>query len=97
MNKLDIIQPTAKRLCTRYLKGCTYCKYNAPHPSPAQSDWSSEDWDGDTEKAREQRSLIDLKLLDNQIQDTIQGITQDTLQDKQEKDLINSLENLTLE
>ena len=82
MNKLNIIQPTPKRLCNRSLKDCTYCKYNAPHPSPTPSDWSSEDWDGDKAKAREQRSLIDFKLLDNQIQDTIQDITQDTSQDK---------------
>ena len=59
MNKLNIIQPIPKRLCTRSLKDCTYCKYNAPHPSPAPSDWSSEVWDDDKAKAREQRSLID--------------------------------------
>ena len=93
MKKLNKIQPTAKRLCTRSLKDCIYCKYNAQHPSPAPSDWSSGDWDGDKAKAREQRSLIDFKLFDNQIQDIIQ----DTLQDKQEKGLINGLENLTLE
>ena len=93
MNKLNIIQPTPERLCTRTLKDCTYCMYNAPHPSPAPSDWSSEDWDGDKAKAREQGSLIDFKLLDSQIQDTIQ----DTTPDKQEKNLINGLENLMLE
>ena len=97
MNKLDIIQPTPKRLCTRSLKDCTYCKYDALHPSSALSDWSSEDWDGDKAKAREQGSLIDFKLLGNQIQGTIQDTTQDASQDKQEKDLINSLENLMLE
>ena len=96
MNKLDIIQPTPKRLCTRSLKDCTDCNYNAPHPSPAPSNWPIEDWDGDKTKAREQRSLIDFKLLDNQIQDTVQDTTQDISQDKQEKDLINGLENLTL-
>ena len=93
MNKLDIIQPTPKRLCTRSLKDCTYCKYNAPHSSPAPSDWSSEDWDGDKAKAREQRSLIDFNLLGNQVQDTMQ----DTSHDKEGKDLINGLENLMLE
>ena len=70
VNKLNIIQPTPKRLCTRSLRDCTYCKYNPPHPSPAPSNWSSEDWDGDKAKAREQRSLIDFKLFNNQIQDT---------------------------
>ena len=101
MNKLNIIQPTPKRLCTRSLKDCTYCKYDAPHPSLAPSDWSSEDWDSDKAKAREQRSCINFKLLGNQIQDkiqdTIQDTTQDISQDKQEKDLINGLENLMLE
>ena len=32
MNKLDIIQPTPKRLCTKSLQGCTYCQYDTPHP-----------------------------------------------------------------
>ena len=53
-------------------KDCTYCVQNAPHPSPAPSDWSSEDWDGGKVKAREQRSLIDFKLVDAQVQDTTQ-------------------------
>ena len=35
MNKLNIIQPIPKRLCSRSCKDCTYHKYNAPHPSPA--------------------------------------------------------------
>ena len=77
MNTLDIIQPTPKRLCNRSLKDCTYCECNAPHPSPAPSDWSSEDWDGDKAKVREQRSVIDFKLLEAQVQDTIQETTPD--------------------
>ena len=92
-NKLDIIQPTPKRLCNRSPKDCTYCAHNAPHPSPAPSDWSSEDWDGDKAKAREQRSLIDLKLLDAHVQDT----TWETMPDRQEKDLVNIIDNLMLD
>ena len=38
-------------------------------PPQPPSDWSSEDWDGDKAKAREQRSLIDFKLLANQVQE----------------------------
>ena len=34
----------------------------SPHPSPIVSDWSSEDWDGEKAKKREQRSLIDLNF-----------------------------------
>ena len=37
-NKIEIIQPTPKRLCTRTLKGCSYCKYNASHPSTTLPD-----------------------------------------------------------
>ena len=49
-NKLDIIQPTPKRLCNRSLKDCTYCTCNALHPCSAPSDWSSKDWDCDKQK-----------------------------------------------
>ena len=76
-NKLDMIQPTPKRLSNRSPKDCTYCAYNALHPSPAPSVWSSEDWDGDKAKVREQRSLIDFKLVDAQVQDTTPETTID--------------------
>ena len=67
--------------------------YNAPHPSPAPSDWSSEDADGDKVKKREQRSLIDFKPVDTQVMDT----TQEMAIDRDEKDLVNSIDNLTLD
>ena len=35
MNKLDIIQPTPKRLCNRSFKEFTYCECNAPTPLPS--------------------------------------------------------------
>ena len=92
-NKLDIIQSTPKRLCNRSPKDCTYCTCNAPHRSPASSDWSSEDWDGDKAKVREQRSLIDFKLVNTQVQDT----TWKKMLDRQEKDLVNGIDNLTLD
>ena len=59
MNKIPIVQPTPKRACKCSDDSCTYCKYKAPHPSPEPLDWSSEDWDGEKAKAREQKSLID--------------------------------------
>ena len=59
MNKIDIIQPVSKRVCEHFGDKCSYCNYEAPHPSSVPSDWSSEDWDGEKAKAREQRSLID--------------------------------------
>ena len=58
-NKIDIVQPTPKRLCTKTSNGCMYCKFNAPHPSVIPSDSSSEDWDGRKAKAREQRPHLD--------------------------------------
>ena len=59
MNKIDIVQPAPKRACECFGATCSYSKCEAPHPSPIQSDWSSEDWDGEKAKAREQKSLID--------------------------------------
>ena len=59
MNKINIIQPVPKRACKHSAVTCSYCKYEAPHPSPIPSDWSSKDWDGEKAKAREQKSLID--------------------------------------
>ena len=60
MNKINIIQPVPKKPCECSAHTCTYCKYKAPYPSPIPSDWSSEEWDGEKAKVREQRSLIDL-------------------------------------
>ena len=51
---------------------CTYCKYDAPHPSTIPSDWLSEDWDGEKAKAREQHPLLDINLLEKQLQKTLQ-------------------------
>ena len=53
MNKINIVQLTPKRACEHSDYLCTYCKYEAPHPSPELFDWSSEDWDGKKAKARE--------------------------------------------
>ena len=60
MNKINITEQVPKRACEHSVDTCTYCKYKAPHPSPIPSDWSSEDWDGEQAKKREQRSLTDL-------------------------------------
>ena len=75
LNKIDTIQPTPKRLCTRTLKGCLYCKFDAPHPSTTLLYWSSEDWDAKKAKAKEQRSFIDFKLLEQQLQNALQDTT----------------------
>ena len=62
LNKINIIHPVLRIACDHSADTCTYCKYKAPHSSPIPSDWSSEDWDGEKPKAREQRSLIDLNF-----------------------------------
>ena len=61
MNKIDMIQPIPTRACKCFGPTCSYCKYEAPHPSQVHSDWSSEDWDGDKAKAKEQMSLINFE------------------------------------
>ena len=80
MNKLDIVQPSLKRACKCSDGSCTYCKYEAPYPSPEPSDWSSEDWDGEKAKAREQKSLIDFT---SPKQDTNQQMTDTTVVKKE--------------
>ena len=57
-----MIQPVPKRACECFGPTCSCCKHEASHPSPVHSDWSSEDWDGDKAKAKEQKSLIDFEL-----------------------------------
>ena len=82
-----------------------YCKFDGPHPSATPSDWSSEDWDGGKAKPREQRPFLNFKLLEQQIQKTLQDTTLDMPQDmthnavidKQETDLIDGIQDLTLE
>ena len=100
-NKIDIIKPTPMQTP----KGCMYCKFDALHPSATPSDWSTEDWDGNTAKAREQHPLLNFKLLEQQIQKTLQDRAQDTPKnmthnitvDKWETDLIDGIQDLTLE
>ena len=59
MNKINIIQPTPKRAWECNDSSCTCCKYKVPHPSTVPLDWSSEDWDREKAKAREQMLLVD--------------------------------------
>ena len=82
-----------------------YCQFDAPHPSATPSDWSSEEWDGEKAKAREQCPLLDFNVLEKQIQKTLQDraqympqdMMQDITTDKQEIDLVNGIQDLTLE
>ena len=67
MNKIDIIKPTLKRLYELFSLTFSYCRQDAPYPSPIHSDWSSKDWYGDIAKAKEQKSLIDFDVLKQKI------------------------------
>ena len=65
-------------------------------------DWSSEDWDGNKAKAREQCPLLDFNILEKQIKKTLQDLIQDVSLDlldndsKIEKDLMKDMQALTL-
>ena len=60
LDNVDIKTPISTKMCDRFGLLCSYCKQSAPHPSPQESDWSSEDWDITEAKAREQTdTLID--------------------------------------
>ena len=98
-NKIDIVKPTPKQQCTKMHGEWTYYKYDTPHPSTTQSDWSSKDWDGKKAKAREQCPLLDFNLLEKQLQKTLQDraldvpqdVSHDSIVDRQEIDLTTGL------
>ena len=79
MNKVDIIQPTPKGACECNDGSHTYCKYKAPHPSPVPLDWSSEDWDGEKAKAREQKLLVDFAPPKQAINPPVTEVTTDDI------------------
>ena len=100
--KVNLIKPTPKWLCTRTHEECTYCKFDAPHSPTTPLDWSSEDWDGNKAKAREQCPLLDFNFLEKQIKKTLQDLIQDILLDlwdndsKIGKDWMKDMQALTL-
>ena len=61
------------------------------HNPPIPSDWSSEDWDRDKVKAREQESLINFMLIRTE---NDAPVTDKTL-DRQETKIANHLQKLT--
>ena len=62
MNKIDIIKPTPGKACEHFDLTCSYCRQDTPHSSPIHSASSSEDWNGNKAKAKEQKSLIDFEV-----------------------------------
>ena len=58
LDKIDIKAPIPTKVCDRFGLLCSYCEQGALHPSPEESDWSSEDWDGMKDKVREQTDTL---------------------------------------
>ena len=61
MNKIDIVQPTPRKVCEYSSPSCSYCKHEAHIPFHYTLTGQVEDWDSDKAKAKEQKSLIDFK------------------------------------
>ena len=45
---------TSCKTCRKWGAPCPFCVQSAPHPSPQESDWSHEDWNGDRQREREE-------------------------------------------
>ena len=60
LNKIDtdIKASILTKVCDRFGLSCSYCKQGALHPSPQESDWSREDWDGTNTKVKEQTNSL---------------------------------------
>ena len=102
-NKIDIVKPTPKWLCMWTLNECTYCKFNALHPSATCQTGPVRT--GMVTKTRPESPLLDFKLLEQQIQkiqqdrakDTPEDTTHNATADKQKTDLVNGIQDITLE
>ena len=53
-SNINIIKPIPQKACEQFGATCSFCRQQMPHPLLSQSDWSSEDWDGDKAETREQ-------------------------------------------
>ena len=62
VNKISVIKPTPQKMCECFEATCSFCRQQASHPLLVQSDWSSEDWDGDKAKDREQNPLLSFDI-----------------------------------
>ena len=59
VGNINIIKPISQKVCEQSGATCTFCQYKVPHPLLNQSEWSSEDWDGEKAKAKEQNPFIE--------------------------------------
>ena len=57
-SNINIIKPIPQKVCEQFGAICSFSRQQVPHPLPNESDWSSEDWDGDKAKAREQNPFF---------------------------------------
>ena len=58
INKINIIRPIPQNACEHFGATCSFCRQQVHHPSLDQPDWSSEDWDGDKAKTRQQNPTV---------------------------------------
>ena len=56
LDRVEVKAPILTKACDSFSLSCSYCKQL--HPSPQESDWSSEDLDGTKAKIREQNNLL---------------------------------------
>ena len=59
---MDNKVPSPVRVYNRFGLSCSFCKLGAPHLSPQNSDWSSEDWDGTKTEPKKETSETKLLL-----------------------------------
>ena len=58
INKINVIGPICQKACECFGDTCSFCRQQVPHPLPDQSVWSSEDWNKDKAKTREQNPIV---------------------------------------
>ena len=82
-NKISIIKCIPQMACKQFGATCSFCRQQVPHPSLNQSDWSSEDWDRDKDKAKEQNSIVKFNIpwpkMNNPTLDPVDSIPFDKL------------------
>ena len=67
-----------QKACEQFGPICSFCRQQAPHPLLNQPVWSSEDWDGEKAKVREQNSFVRFytprSTMDNPTHDSVDSI-----------------------
>ena len=58
VSNINIIKPIPQKACKQLGATCSFCQQQVPHPSPNQSDWPSEDWDGGKSQSQRTKPLL---------------------------------------